>query len=154
MFEDYFVISSTLDFRGNLRASTKTKRVKVLPIVAETKWIFDPVDPPVYVDGHKLVFGNSRPYTNTMLRGRWNIANRQAGVQKINLYKAMRHSFAMQRLNEGSALNEVSAVLGHSNLQTTVSRYAQYTTQRLSEIIKGKKTVNSKLIVQLGAGTC
>lgn len=154
MFEDYFVISSILDFCGNLRASTKTKRVKVLPIVAETKWIFDPVDPPVYVDGHKLVFGNGRPYTNTMLRRRWNIANRQAGVQKINLYNAMRHSFAMQRLNEGFALNEVSAVLGHSNLQTTVSRYAQYTTQRLSEIIKGKKTVNSKLIVQLGAGTC
>ncbi|MGZ3615065.1 MAG: tyrosine-type recombinase/integrase [Thermodesulfobacteriota bacterium] len=33
----------------------------------------------------------------------------------------MRHSFAMQRLNEGFPLNEVSAVLGHSNLQTTVS---------------------------------
>ena len=87
-----------------------------------------------------------------MLRQRWNIANRQAGVQKINLYNAMRHSFAMQRLNEGFALNEVSAVLGHSNLQTTVSRYAQYITERLSEIIKGKKTVNSKLIVQPAGG--
>jgi len=150
LFDDYFVISSILDSRGNRRASTKTKRVTVLPIIAEAKWIIDPVDPPVYVDGHKLVFGNGRPYTNKMLRRRWNTANRQAGAQKINLYSAMRHSFAMQRLNEGFALNQVSVVLGHSNLQTTVSRYAQHTTEKFLKIIKGKREVNSKFMVDPG----
>jgi|MudIll2142460700_1097286.scaffolds.fasta_scaffold22531_2 hypothetical protein len=46
VFEDYSVISSILDFRGDRRASTKTKHVKVLPIIAEIKWIIDLVDPP------------------------------------------------------------------------------------------------------------
>ncbi len=146
VFEDYFIISSVLDFHGNLRPSTKTKKVKVLPIIPETKWIFEPVDPPAYVDGKQLVFGsNGRAYTNKMLRRRWNIANRQAKVQRINLNNAMRHSFAMQRLNDGFSLGEVSTVLGHSNLQTTVNRYAKYTTEKLAEIIKGKK-VHSQLI--------
>ena len=137
VLEEYLVISNVIDAYGKLRASTKTKRVKVLPIIADTKSIFEPVDQPAFMDGQKLVLGNGRSYTNKMLRRRWNIANRQVGVQKINLYNAMRHSFAMQRLNEGFALNEVSAVLGHSNLQTTVSRYAQYTTEKVGEIIKG-----------------
>ena len=69
VFEDYFIISSVLDFHGNLRPSTKTKKARVLPIIPETKWIFEPVDPPAYVDGKELVFGsNGRAYTNKMLR--------------------------------------------------------------------------------------
>jgi integrase len=134
----YFVVATVLGAAGQLKPYTKTKRIKVLPILEELKWIFEPTDG----NDSGFVFakkwrGEWRPYTNRMLNLIWNRANSTSGVTKVNLYNAMRHSFATQRLNQGYSLDEVRAILDHTTSKTT-ERYAQYQLQTLEGIIRGK----------------
>jgi site-specific recombinase XerD len=63
-------------------------------------------------------------------------ANKKYGTPVVNVYCAMRHSFATQRLNSGFDLAEVSAALGHASVEMT-KRYAKYTQERLSQVIRG-----------------
>lgn len=135
----YVVLATVLGATGNLKPYTKTKRVKVLPIVPELMWVFESGN------GSQFMFakqwrGQWRPYTNRMLNLIWNRANKASGVQKVNLYNSMRHSFGMQRLNEGYSLDEVRAVMGHTTPKTT-ERYAQYQLKSLQGIIQGYNLV-------------
>jgi site-specific recombinase XerD len=132
----YFVITSVLGATGQLKPYTKTKRIKILPILPELKWIFE------NGNGSQFVFakqwrGEWRPYTNRMLNLIWNRANKASGIAPINLYNAMRHSFGCQRLNEGFSLDEIRRVYSHTTSKTT-ERYAAYQLQTLEDIIRGR----------------
>ena len=128
----YFAIATTLQRNGEIRATTKTRLIRILPIVEETRWIFESVN------GSDFVFSKKgRPYTNQMLNLIWNRANQLSGVQKINLYNGVRHSFAMQRLNGGCPIEGIRVILGHTTSKMT-NRYAQYTLESLQDIISGK----------------
>jgi len=132
----YFVITSVLGATGNLKPYTKTKRIKILPILPELRWIFE------NGNGSQFVFakqwrGEWRPYTNRMLNLIWNRANKASGIAPINLYNAMRHSFGCQRLNEGFSLDEIRRVYSHTTSKTT-ERYAAYQLQTLEDIIRGR----------------
>jgi len=155
----YFVITSVLGATGNLKPYTKTKRIKILPILPELRWIFE------NANGSQFVFakqwrGEWRPYTNRMLNLIWNRANKASGIAPINLYNAMRHSFGCQRLNEGFSLDEIRRVYSHTTSKTT-ERYAAYQLQTLEDIIRGRgykkvilsqdiQLIESKGINQLG----
>ena len=132
----YVILATVLGADGQLKPTTKTKRIKVLPILDELRWIFESGN------GSEFVFskrwrGERRPYTNRMLNLIWNRANKVSGVPAINLYNAMRHSFGCQRLNQGFSLDEVRAVMGHTNSKTT-ERYTAYQLETLQGIIRGK----------------
>lgn len=132
----YFVITSVLGATGQLKPYTKTKRIKILPILPELRWVFE------NGNGSQFVFakqwrGEWRPYTNRMLNLIWNRANKASSVPKINLYNAMRHSFGCQRLNEGFSLDEIRRVYSHTTSKTT-ERYAAYQLQTLEDIIRGR----------------
>jgi len=132
----YFVLCNVIGKKGQLKSFTKTKRVKVLPIVPETEWLFKSSEVTPFVFSW-----NGKPYTSRKLYRIWERANKKAheeyGIPVLNVYNAMRHSWACQRLNQGFSLDQVSAVLGHTSTRMT-SRYAQYAVDKLSSVIRGK----------------
>ncbi len=75
------------------------------------------------------------------------LANKKYKTKIINLYNGLKHSFGMQRLDDGYNLDELKEVYGHSSIATT-QRYADYRTGRLVDIMRGKKKVNNQLIVE------
>ena len=127
----YFVVASTLRKNGEVKPVTKTKKIRILPIVDETRWIFE-----TRGESPFLFTKKGRPYTNKRLNSVWNRANRASGVTQINLYNGVRHSFACQRLNAGYSIEEVRVILGHSSSKMT-QRYAQYTLKSLENIVRG-----------------
>ena len=134
----YFAVATTLAATdGQIKSVTKTKRIRTLPIIPETRAIFEAQgDSP-------LVFNKNGAYTNRRLNRIWNKAIKDSGVQKINLYNGVRHSFACQRLNQGYSMEEVRVILGHTTSKTT-QRYGAYTLQSLQDIIRGKIKVKLK----------
>jgi len=135
----YIVLSSVIGEKGQLKHVTKTKRIKVLPIILESKWIFKSSELPV----SPLFFSHKgKPYTSRKLYRLWERASKKAnkkyGVQILNVYNSMRHSWACQRLNQGFSLDQISTVMGHSSTQMS-KRYAQYAVEKLSDVIRGKR---------------
>jgi integrase len=128
----YVILETVLGACGKLKPTTKTKRIKVLPIPYDLLWIFKPTEATQFVFSR-----NGKPYYNRILSNIWNRANRESGVKKCNLYNAMRHSFGMQRLNQGFSLDEVRAVMGHTDSRTT-QRYARYLPETLVNVIEGR----------------
>ena len=133
----YVVISHVVGRKGDLKPFTKTKRLKILPIVPETEWLFQSDNPGT------LVFSrNGTPYTSKSLNRIWQRASKKAhkehGVPIVNVYNSMRHSWGCQRLNQGFSLDQVSTVMGHTSTQMT-KRYAQYTLDKLVDVIRGKR---------------
>lgn len=63
-----------------------------------------------------------RPYCDKTLNNIWNEACKVEGVG-IELYNATRHSIASQASCEGAPLQAIKAVLGHTDIRTTL-RYA------------------------------
>ena len=80
-------------------------------------------------------------YTVKMLEHRWNkaveSAHQKYGIRKLSLYK-IRHSWASQRRTQGYSLDQVGAVLGHSDLRTTKEHYADVGMGQLISIVRGK----------------
>ena len=134
----YFVLVNTIDKSGNLKERTKTKRVRVLPIVPELAWIFE-TEPRATFEFER---DGGKCYTSKAISRIWERASKKAnkayGVQILNAYNSLRHSWASQRLNEGFPLEEISAVLGHSSFEMTRKVYAQYRPERLMSVIKGR----------------
>jgi len=62
---------------------------------------------------------NSKPYQQNTLRKIWHEACKKAGVPKIKLYNASRHSLASQLGNANTPIEIVSKLLGHSSIQMT-----------------------------------
>lgn len=129
--EGYITIATVLDSKRVLRERTKTKRVRVLPIIPEIQNALKPKEV------SKFVFTkNGLPYKKRTLERIWNSACEKAGV-KINLYNGLKHSFGMQRLNQGFSLDAIRAVMGHTSSKTT-EKYAHYLTEKLSSVMSGR----------------
>lgn len=128
--EGYIAIATVLDSKGELRERTKTKRVRVLPIIPEIQNALKPREASRFVFTVKGL-----PYRKRVLERIWNNACEKAGI-KINLYNGLKHSFGMQRLNQGFSLDAIRAVMGHTSSKTT-EKYAQYLTEKLSPVMSG-----------------
>ena len=66
-------------------------------------------------------------------------ANNQHGTKIVNLYNGLKHAFGCQRLDEGYSLEEIRAVMGPTDSQTT-RRYAEYANSRLSNVMRGSSS--------------
>ena len=129
--EGYITIATVLNSKGELIERTKTKRIRVLPIIPEIQDALKPRE------ASKFVFTkNGLPYTKRILGRIWNDVCEKAGI-KINLYNGLKHSFGMQRLNQGFSLDAIRAVMGHTSTKTT-EKYAQYLTEKLSPVMSGR----------------
>jgi integrase/recombinase XerD len=131
----YLSISTVVDRKGELKPFTKARQLKIRPIIPEIEWIFDEQN------GSEFVFSRQgQPYRSDTVYQLWKNASQKAhekfGTPIVNVYCAMRHSFATQRLNQGFDLAEVSAALGHASVEMT-KKYAAYSVERLSNVMRG-----------------
>jgi len=122
-----------------LKQKTKTNDWRVIPITDEILEIMKRRGRSI--SGFVFVNQHGRHYT-AKINVIWNKACEKAGI-KINLYNGTRHSFGSQKINEGFTLDEIGAVMGHSDVKMT-KRYARILTENLKAVIEGKKVVQLK----------
>jgi len=84
----------------------------------------------------------------------WAEACRKAGIRKIKLYNAIRHSLGCQLLDKGFEFDKVQKVLGHTRPEMT-KRYAKRSNESITQMlvdrraevveIRGRLEVNNKI---------
>jgi integrase len=117
---------------GELR-STKTKKQRPIPLDPEVKKVIKSLPAPIKKD--QFVFTrNQRPYSNSILYKTWKKACAKVGVDEIHVYAGTRHSMASQAANRGVPVQKIGAVLGHSDLKSTL-RYAHLDVNSLREVV-------------------
>lgn len=139
----HIVIATTLSaIKNELREKTKTKRLRILPIVNEIKDSIKPREVTPFVFSYR-----GKPYRHYKLSEIWAKANRAAhdkyGTKIINLYCGLKHSFGVSRLNMGYDLSMIAQIMGHTNTQTT-KRYAEYLVENLAPAMSGVKRMAEK----------
>jgi integrase len=120
--DDYILFTSAFGYHGELK-SVKAKKAEPFPIYPELRDILS-MAPKTLLP---WVFPNpdtGRHYSKEINRI-WNKACDDAGVKRIRLYQAFRHSYACQLLNSGVEKAVVSKLLRHSDPRM-VERYAKY----------------------------
>lgn len=123
---------------GAYREITKTKKQWDTPITRAVKGILDELKRNLctehlfwYVDSKGRFY---KRYGEKKLRAVWNKACFESGVGGVNLYAGTRHSFASQNVNNGVALTDIGAMMGHTSTETT-KKYAHIDKlKRLKEI--------------------
>jgi len=144
-WEDINFVSKTITVRrsirnGVLRETTKTgttRTIDMLPIV-ETAILR--MKQQTYLR-NSFVFLSSTGscYTDAgfIRKGAWTNAIKLSGLDYRTLYQT-RHTFASNMISEGEDVLWVSQMLGHKNLQITLSVYAKF--------IKSKKVVRAAFL--------
>ena len=124
--------------RGEKLKNVKSEQAKPFPLTEELTEIFS--EAPKNLT--PFVFPNpdtGRPYTKNINRI-WNKACDAAGVERINLYNATRHSFACQMLNNGVDKGTVSRLLRHSDPKM-IERYADYEMETLRHSVDNVRKI-------------
>jgi integrase len=138
--KNYIVLATVLGKDGKLRSSIKTKRVRPLPFIPETKKCLDSKSPSEFVFTQ-----NGKPYRTKTLERIWDKANKLAvkkyGTSRINLSNGLKHSFGMQKLAEGFSMDQIQPVMGHTTTKTT-QRYAQHQTSKLVNVMRRMRSPN------------
>lgn len=81
------------------------------------------------------------PYSRMWLARHWNVACRQAGIERVTLYQGTRHSFASQCAMAGGNLKDLQVVLGHTDIRTTM-RYTHEDLRAAMRTIGRRGTVH------------
>lgn len=119
--------------------TVKQAKIEYFPITEEIEQIFD--QQPKNLT--QWMFPNpttGKPYTKNINRI-WNKACDDAGIKRINLYNATRHSFACQLLNNGTDKGLVSRLLRHSDPRM-IERYAEYEEDPLRAAVEKVRRVD------------
>jgi integrase len=83
-------------------------------------------------DGNPYVFYSKTPgRAITEVRTAWNAVLKKAGIKDFRIHD-LRHSFASFALKKGVPLVNVSKLLGHRDIATTM-RYAHFELEQLKE---------------------
>ncbi len=99
-----------------LRETTKTYRVRRLPITTRAKEILKTARHSF--SDYIFTYDGKRPYHERKMRQIWTAACNRAGI-KIIQKNALRHSLGCQLLDEGVDIKTVSDIYGHATMDTT-----------------------------------
>jgi len=102
--------------QNELMETTKTKRIRRLPLTERTLEIINRT-PPSFSD-FVFTYDGQKPYTERQLRRIWKAACEKVGI-KIHAKNAIRHSMGCQLLDEGVDLEMVRDLYGHTSTNTT-----------------------------------
>ena len=130
-----------LKYPHNCGSWAKTKQARPLPLIPE---VLEVIKPLMDTPGDFVFYTkDNNPYSTVRLERIWRVAskkaNNQYGTKIVNLYNGLKHSFGCQRLDEGYSLEEIRAVMGHTDSQTT-RRYAEYTNSKLANVMRGSSS--------------
>lgn len=77
----------------------------------------------------------NKPYSDTILRKKFNYYIEKANVPKIRMYD-LRHTYVTTMMSEGWELYHISQRLGHTNYSTTVNKYGHISDNTRKEMAK------------------
>jgi integrase len=125
---------------NELRETTKSKRIKVLPLDAKVKELLSKLPRFILVNEigkqyvSPFVFQKSgRPYSESYARKLWNRITSMMGI-KISLYQGTKHSSATEAYDR-VGLDDLQEFLGHSHRDMT-KRYAKPNVDRLKRVLR------------------
>jgi len=110
---------------------TKTGKTRTIPLSDSALEVLDKIK---YVDGCPYVFPNpetQKPFTSIFRS--WDTARKKAGLGEVRIHD-LRHSFSSFLINSGRSIYEVSELLGHTQIKTTM-RYAHLANQTLLDAV-------------------
>jgi len=138
---------------NQLMESTKTNKKRVYGLTPYVKQILKSMT----MTANTFVFTreDGKPYTDKDLNAIWSVACEKAGMRKVKLYNAIRHSLGCQLLDRGFEFDKVQKVLGHTNPEMT-KRYAKRSNESITQMLidrrakivhfRGHLEVKNKLI--------
>lgn len=96
-------------------------------------------------DENDFIFGGKNPMSKTMLNKRWNKFMKECGLD-FNMHQ-LRHSYAFMLYRSGVEAKTAQHLLGHSDIQTTMNVYTDFSTEKGTEaILKAEAFFKSKII--------
>lgn len=133
---DMRLVTIKRTFSGSeLREQTKTRNIRKLPLMDEPISILKRIRG---ISGFVFRTKQGKPYRKQRLSQLWGKGSDEAGVERIPLYNAMRHSRAMHLLEvEKWDLEYVRALLGHTRVEMT-RRYARASAEGLRKRYRHK----------------
>ncbi|OAQ20657.1 putative site-specific recombinase, phage integrase family [Thermosulfurimonas dismutans] len=143
--EGFVLIKRTFS-ADRLVEAPKEGKAKAIPIVGRLRDLFEDLarnKVSMFVFARKVPgYKDPRPYSAKFLSLTFKEACRKAGVEGINLYQAVRHSFAMQLLQLGFTYEQVGAALGHRSPSTT-RKYGRLNAMMVAPVFEAKQKVVS-----------
>ncbi len=125
---------------NELRETTKSKRIKVLPLDGEVKEALQKLPRYILVDENGKQYAspfvfqkNGHPYSESYARKFWNRITSEMGI-KISFYQGTRHSSATEAVNR-VGMDRVQEFLGHTRSVMT-RRYAKMNSDGLKEVLR------------------
>jgi integrase len=109
---------------------------KIVPLNSFSKAVLENMK---HQPNNPYVFCGKKPSTHlTDVKKRWTKIRKTLGIEDVRMHD-LRHTFASMAIKSGLGLYQVSKLLGHSNIQTTM-RYAHIEKE---ELVKSAKVVES-----------
>jgi integrase len=140
------------EYAGVIKANTKTRKVKPLPIIPEIEEALRQKHAGrfVFMAHHQKTL---IPYSKGILWRVWkramDLAHKEHQVPIVQMYQGLKHSFGCQRLELGFSKEQLKDIYGHTSLKT-VERYAKYKTASLIDTMRGKiAQINSANVAQV-----
>lgn len=116
---------------NELRETTKSKRIKVLPLDREVKDSLLRI--PRHITSPFVFQKNGRPYSESYARKLWNRMTSEMGI-KISFCQGTRHSSATEAVNR-AGMDRVQEFLGHTR-PTMTRRYARMNVNGLKPVLR------------------
>jgi integrase len=135
--EEGHVIIQRSFSQWELRETTKTYRIRRLPLTARAREILRSARPSF--SEYLFTFDGKRPYYERKMRELWKSACEVAGI-KINQKNAIRHSLGCQLLDNGVDLEMVRDIYGHTSTDMT-RKYVKRTPTRMLEALENRGNV-------------
>ena len=120
-----------------LRETTKTKRIRRLPLTTRARDILKTA--PVSFSEYVFTFDGRRPYYERKMRELWKEACGKVGLN-IHQKNAIRHSLGCQLLDDGVDLEMVRDIYGHTSTDMT-RKYVKRTPRRMLEALESRGKV-------------
>lgn len=118
---------------NELRPTTKSKRIKVLPLDGDVKEALGKL--PRHITSPFVFEKNGRGYSESYARKLWNRIASEMGI-KISLFQGTRRSSATETVNR-VGMDRVQEFLGHTR-STMTKRYAKMNVEGLKPVLRKK----------------
>ena len=138
---------------GSVNFTTKSKKVRIVPLSEKAKQILQKYIPKVYsVDGNNFVFckDDGTRFSGDYVSKSFKKACRKTGLDEQLHFHSLRISFGSELVRKGVSLYQVQQILGHSNPSTTQRYYAILNIGALREAVS--KLDNPVLAVKQNEG--
>ena len=144
-WEDINFVSKTITIRrsirkGVLRETTKTGETRIIDMLPIVEEAINNMRASSYLRNSFIFLSSSNScYTDSgfIRKGSWTNTLKLCGLDYRTLYQT-RHTFASNMISAGEDILWVSQMLGHANLQVTLTVYAKF--------IKTKKVVRASFL--------